>query len=158
MRSWLAESDIAAIVVMLTCCLLVWQRFTTDQWKRRFGAIGSALIKPPTYRALFVLVLVGVVLVSVLPEAAFLLPALDAVGLDIVTVLVGLELRHYLASVARLVGIPTSVAGCRRVLTPLVRYCRDVMQTNPALWSYKCMWLVMWIKMLSGTMSAPRPT
>jgi hypothetical protein len=48
-------------------------------------------------------------------EAAFVLPALDAVGLDIVTIFAALELRHYLASVARLVGIPTSVAVYLRV-------------------------------------------
>ncbi|HEY4367131.1 MAG TPA: hypothetical protein VGN07_07820 [Steroidobacteraceae bacterium] len=154
MKSWLVESHIAAIAVMLTCCLLVWQRFTTDRWKQRFGAIGSALIKPPTYRALFVLVLIGVLLISVLPEAALLLPAFDAVGLDVVTILVSLELRHYVASVARLVGIPTNVAGYRRVLTQLVRHCRDVILTKPVLWPYKCMWIVMWIKMLSGTMRA----
>jgi len=111
METWFIESDIAAIAVILTCCLLVWQRFTTDRWKRRFGAIGSPLIKPPTYRALFFLVLVGVLLVSTLPEAAFLPPALDAVGLDVVTILVALELRHYVALVARLVGIPTSAVG-----------------------------------------------
>ena len=104
MRSWLVESDIAAIAVVLACCLLVLQRFTSDRWKRRFGAIGSPLIKPPTYRVLFLLVVIGVMFISVLPEAAFVLPALDAVGLDIVTISAALELRHYLASSARLVA------------------------------------------------------
>jgi hypothetical protein len=111
MRTWLVESDIAAIAVVLACCfLLVLQRFTSDRWKRRFGEIGSPLVEPPAYRVLFLLVVIGVLLISVLPEAAFVLPALDAVGLDIVTIFAALELRHYLASVARLVGIPTGVA------------------------------------------------
>jgi hypothetical protein len=112
MRTCLVESDIAAIAVLLACCWLVLQRFTSDRWKRRFGAIGSPLIAPPAYRVLFLLVVIGVLLISVLPEAAFVLPALDAVGLDIVTIFAALELRHYLASVARVVGTPTSVAGC----------------------------------------------
>lgn len=145
MKSGLIESDITAIAVIFTCCFLVWQRFTTDAWKRRWGALGSALIKPPAYRALFVLVLIGVVLVATLPEAAFLLPALDAVGLDVVTVLAALELRHYWASVARLLGISAIVAGFRRV------------QTKPELWPYQGMWLVIWVKMLSGTMRVSSP-
>ena len=78
MRTWLVEGDIAATAVVLACCLLVLQRFTSDRWKRRFGAIGSPLIKPPPYRVLFLLVVIGVLLISVLPEAAFVLPALDA--------------------------------------------------------------------------------
>src|SRR2546423_986531 len=99
--SWLIESDIAAITVVLACCLLVLQRFTSDRWKRRFGAIASPLIEPPAYRVLFLLVVVGVLLVSVLPEAAFVFPAVDALGLDIVTILAAIELRHYWVSVAR---------------------------------------------------------
>ena len=58
-----------------------------SRWKRRLGAIGSPLIEPPTYRALFLLIVIGVLLISVLPEAALVLPTLDAVGLDIVTIL-----------------------------------------------------------------------
>ena len=158
MRSWLVESDIAAIAVVLACCLLVLQRFTSDRWKRRFGAIGSPLIKPPTYRVLFLLVVIGVVLISALPEAAFVLPALDAVGLDIVTIFAALELRHYLASAARLVGIPTSVAVYLRVTAQAVSRCGDVLRTNPVLSLYACMWLLIWLRMLTGTMRVSPPT
>jgi hypothetical protein len=157
MRGWLIETDIAAIAVVLACCLLVLQRPTTDRWKHRFGAIGSPLIKPPAYRVLFLLVLIGVLLISVLPEAAFVLPALDAVGLDIVTILAALELRHYLASVARLVGIPTSVAVCLRVPVQVVSRCGDVLRTNPVLWLYACIWPVIWLRTLMGTMRVPPP-
>ena len=157
MRSWLVESDIAAIAVVLACCLLVLQRFTSDRWKRRFGAIGSPLIKPPTYRVLFLLVVIGVLLISVLPEAAFVLPALDAVGLDIVTIFAALELRHYLASVARQVGIPTSVAVYLRVPAQVVSRCGDVLRTNPVLSLYACMWMVIWLRTLMGTMRVPPP-
>lgn len=34
-------------------------------------------------------------------------PAFDAIGLDIVTALVALELRHYILVLMRLVGVPT---------------------------------------------------
>jgi hypothetical protein len=108
MRTWLVESDIAAIAVVLACCLLVLQRFTSDRWKRRFGAIRSPLIERPAYRVLFLLVVIGVLLIAVLPEAAFVLPALDSVGLDIVTIFAALELRHYLASAFRQASPSTS--------------------------------------------------
>lgn len=67
-RCDLMETDPVLIVLtpalVLACCLLVWQR-----WRRRFGAMSSPLMKPPAYRALLVLVLVGVLLVSIAPEA-----------------------------------------------------------------------------------------
>jgi hypothetical protein len=146
MTTWLVASDIAAIAVVLACCLLVLQRFTSDRWKRRFGAIKSPLIEPPAYRVLFLLVVIGVLLISVLPEAAFVLPTLDVVGLDIVTIFAALELRHYLASAARLVGIPTSVAVYLRVSAQVVSRCGDVLRTNPVLWLYACMWPVIWLR------------
>jgi len=55
------------------------------------------VIEAPGHRVLFVLVVIAVLLISALPEAALVLPALDAVGLDLVTILVALELRHYFA-------------------------------------------------------------
>ena len=107
------------------------------KWLNRFRAISSPLLKQPAYRVLFVLVLVGALLIATLPEAAFVLPAIDAVGLDIVTILAALELRHYLATVALLVGIPAGVAIHLRV---------------PGLWPYACMWPVIWIRTLMGAM------
>ena len=107
------------------------------KWMNRFRAIRSPLLEPPAYRVLFVLVLFGALLIATLPEAAFVLPAIDAVGLDIVTILAALELRHYLATVTLLVGIPASVAIYLRV---------------PGLWPYACMWPVIWIRTLMGTM------
>jgi hypothetical protein len=157
MRNWLVESDMAAIAVLLGCCLLVLQRFTSDRWKRRFGAIGSPLIKPPAYRMFFLLVVIGLLLISVLPEAAFVLPAVDALGLDIVTIFAAFELRHYLASVARLMGIPTSVAAYLRVPAQVIRHCGDVLRMNPILWLYACMWPLIWLRTLSGTMNVPPP-
>jgi hypothetical protein len=143
-RDWLTEADIAAIAIVLACCLLVWKLST--RWKHRFGTFGSALIKAPPYRALFVLVLIGILLISTLPEAAFVLPVLDSVGLDIVTILVALELRHYLATIARLVGIPTSVAVYLRIAAQVVTRCGDVLRTNPLVWLYACMWSVIWLR------------
>jgi len=109
---------------------VVLQRFTA-RWKPRFAAISAPLIRSPPYRVLFVLVVIGVLLIATLPEAAFVLPTLDAVGLDIVTFLAALELRHYLAALARAVHIPGSVA---------------VYLTNPALWLYACMWPLIWVR------------
>lgn len=142
MRTWLVESDFAAIAVAFVCCLLVLRRFTSGRWKQRFGAIGSPLMEPPAYRMLFLVVVIGVLLVSTLPEAAFVFPAIDAVGLDIVTILVALELRHYLACVARILGIPTTVDAWRRA---------------PVLWLYACMWPLIWLRTLMGTMAGLRP-
>lgn len=65
-------------------------------------AIRSPVSEAPTYRALFVLVVIGVVLISVLPEATFIIPAIDVVGLDLVTILVTLELSHYLIRAGRM--------------------------------------------------------
>jgi hypothetical protein len=110
------------------------------------------MLDSPSYRVLFLLVITGVLFISVLPEAAFVLPALDAVGLDIVTIFVALELRHYLASTARLVAIPTSVAAYFRVAAQIVSRCGDVLRTNPALLLYACMWMLIWLRMLTGTM------
>ena len=143
------RTDVAATAVVLAGCLLVLKRLA--RWKHRFGAVRSPLLQPPTYRALFVLVLIGALLVSVLPEAAFVLPALDAVGLDIVTILVVFELRHYLASAARLVGIPTDAGVCLRKPVQAVRRCGHILRT-PALWSYACMWPLIWLRTIKGTM------
>jgi hypothetical protein len=147
---------IAVIAVVLASCLPTSQRSAADRWKHRFGAIGSPLIEPPPYRVLFLLVVLGVLLISVLPEAAFVLPALDAVGLDIVTILVALELRHYVASVARLVGVPTGVAVCRRLPAQVVGRSRDVMRTNPVLWLYTCTWAMIWFRAFLAK-DLPRP-
>ena len=102
----------------------------------------SPLIKAPAYRVLFLLVVVGVLLICMLPDAALVLPAVDAVGLDIVTILVALELRHYILLLARLVGLPLN--GFRRGLAPLVSRCVAtlVAPTNPNMWAFACMWML----------------
>ena len=128
-------ADIAATSVVLTGCLFLWKLST--RWKLRFGTFGSALIRGPAYRVLLVLVVIGILLICLVPEAAMVLPAIDAVGLDIVTFLVALELRHYLASLAVLVGIPTSAAVCLRAAAR---------QMNPVRWLYACMWSMIWLR------------
>lgn len=110
-----------------------------NRWKSRLRAFASPLLQTPRYRVLLLLVLVGILLISTLPEAAFVLPALDAVGLDLVTILVAVELRHYLAAVFGLVPIPRRLAVYRHA---------------PALCFYDSMWPVIWIRTLKGTMSA----
>jgi hypothetical protein len=131
MRNWVTETDIAAVAVVVLACGLVVLKHFTGRRKSRFAAISSPLIKPPSYRAMFVVVLIGVLLISTLPEAAYVLPTLDALGLDVVTFLAVLELRHYLGAFARSVRIPSGVA---------------VYVTNPALWLYACMWPLLWVR------------
>jgi hypothetical protein len=155
MKAWFIGHDVVAFAGVLAGCLLVLQRFTTDRWKHRFRAIRSSALEPRAYRVLFLQVVFGVVLISTLPEAAFVLPALDAVGLDIVTISVALELRYYLTSATQLVGIPTSVDVYLRVPAQLMSRCRDVLRTNPVRWLYACMWLVIWTRTL--TMRATPP-
>jgi len=158
MSNWLIPTGAAVIAVVLVCRLWMSQRSATDRWKHRFGAIRSPLIEPPAYRVLFLLVVIGVLLISTLPEAIFVVPALDAVGLDIVTILVALELRHYLTSSGRVLGILTILATFRRGLAQVLGRCRDVMRTNPVLWLYACMWLVIWVRTFLGTMRVPPRT
>jgi hypothetical protein len=123
----------------------------------RWMATRSPLMKAPAYRVLFLLVVVGVLLICMVPEAALVLPALDAVGLDIVTILVAFELRHYILFLARLVGVPTSVNGFRRALAPLVSCCLATMvaPTNPKMWPYACMWALIAFRIVMGSMKVP---
>jgi len=118
MWTWLVKSDIVAMAALFASCLLVLQRFTAERWKRRLAAIGSPMIASPAYRMLFLLVAIGLLLIAVLPEAAFVLPAVDAVGLDIVTIFAAFELRHYLGAAARAMGIPTRFGGYLREEPP----------------------------------------
>jgi hypothetical protein len=147
MWNGLVKSDVVAMAVVLACGWLVLQRLTSDRWQRRFGAMRSPLIERPIYRVLFLLVVIGMLLIAMLPEAAFVFPAIDAVGLDIVTIFAALELRHYLDAVARRVGIPTSAAVYLRVCTGGASRCKDVLRTHPVLWLYACMWPVIWLRM-----------
>jgi hypothetical protein len=113
-------------------------------------AIRSPASETPTYRALFLLVVIGVVLISVLPEATFIIPALDVVGLDLVTILVALELSHYLISTGRMLGIPRIVGVYRRAPAQVVSRCRDVVRTNPKLWLYACVWALISFRAFLG--------
>jgi hypothetical protein len=107
----------------------------------------SRTIEPPACRVLFILVLVGLVLTSMLPEARFIIPAIDVVGLDIVTILVALELSHYLMFVGRMLGVPKLVAVYHHAPGPAVARARDICRTNPRLWLYACSWA--WISLLA---------
>jgi hypothetical protein len=120
-------------------------------------ATRSPLIKAPAYRVLFLLVVVGVLLICMLPEAAFVLPVLDVVGLDIVTILVALELRHYIPLLAQVAGVPTSVNGLRRGLAQLVSRCLAILiaPTNPNMWPYACMWVFIAFRIVMGSMKVP---
>lgn len=158
MGTWLGGLDFVANAVVVACCLLALQRLTSDRWKRRFRAFGSSLIEPPAYRLLFLLVVIGVLLVAMLPEAAFVLPALDSVGLDIVTIFAALELRNYWESAARLVGIPTGIAVYLRGAAQAMNHWGEALRTNPVLSLYACMWLLIWLRMLTGTMRVSPPT
>lgn len=150
MSNWRIASDLAVIAAVLACCIRLSQH--SDRLKRRLGLIGSPLIDSPAYRVLFLLVLVGVLLIAVLPEAVFVLPALDAVGLDVATLLVALELRHFVIHVTGLLRFPRAVAVYRRGSAQFVSRWRGVVQTNPILWFYACMWPMIWVLSFVGKM------
>jgi hypothetical protein len=120
-------------------------------------ATRSPLIKAPAYRVLLLAVVAGGLLICMLPEAAFVLPALDAVGLDIVTIFVAFELRHYLFFLVRLAGVPASVNGLRRGLAPLVSSCLASMiaPTNPRLLPYACMSILIAFRIVMGSSKIP---
>jgi hypothetical protein len=103
-------------------------------------ATRSPLIKAPAYRVLFLLVAAGVLLICALPEAAFVLPALDALGLDIVTILVALELRHSILVLMR----------------PLLSRCLAFMlaPTKLEMLPYACMWILIAFRIVMGRMKA----
>lgn len=121
-------------------------------------AIRSPPIRVPAYRALLLLVAVGILLICMVPEAALVLPALDAVGLDIVTIFVAFELRHYILSLARLLGVPTSVGGLLRGLAPLVSRCLAtvIAPTNPSLRAYTCVCTFIAFRIVTGSMKVLR--
>jgi hypothetical protein len=87
MRNWLIEIGVLSIAALVLWRVLTPQHSPIEQWSRRFGVIRSPMMKPPAYKMLLILVIFGALLITVLPESAFVLPALDAVGLDITTVL-----------------------------------------------------------------------
>ena len=120
-------------------------------------ATRSPLIKTPVYRVLFLLVVVGVLLICTLPEAVFVLPALDALGLDIVTILVALELRHYILVLMRLAGVPTFVNGFRPGIAPFLSRCLAFMiaPTKPEMLPYACMWILIAFRVVMGSMKVP---
>ena len=122
-------------------------------------ATRSPLIKAPAYRVLFLLVAAGVLLICTLPEGAFVLPAFDVVGLDIVTILVALELRHYILVLMRLVGLPTIVNGFRPGIAPLLSRCLTFMiaPTKPEMLPYACMWIRIAFRIVMGRMKVPPP-
>jgi hypothetical protein len=120
-------------------------------------ATRSPLIKAPAYRVLFLLVVAGVLLICMLPEAAFVLPTFDALGLDIVTILVALELRHYILVLMRLAGVPTCVNGFRSGIAPLLSRCLSFMiaPTKPEMLPYACTWILIAFRIVMGSMKVP---
>ena len=115
----------------------------------------SPLLRAPAYRMLFVLVVAGAVLICLLPEAVFILPALDAVGLDIATILVAFELRHYLLSLAQVMGFPTSLDACRRGVATIPGR-RAIALVHPRLWPYACLWALIALRTFLGSMTIPQ--
>ena len=120
-------------------------------------ATRSPLIKAPAYRILFLLVVAGVLLICTLPEAAFVLPAFEAVGLDIVTILVALELRHYILVLMRLGSVLTFVNGFRPGIASLLSRCLAFMiaPTKPEMLPYACIWMLIAFRIVMGSMKVP---
>jgi len=119
-------------------------------------ATRSQLVKTPGYRLLFLLVVVGLLLICMLPEAAFVLPTLDAVGLDIVTIWAGFELRHYILFLARLSGMPT-LNVIRRGLGPPVGRCLSFIlaPTKPEMLPCACVWMLIAFRVVVASLRVP---
>jgi len=156
MRSWLITIAIGSIAAVLLCRALRSQRSPIEQWRHRLGAIRSPIMNPAAYKVLLIFVVVGVLLIAVLPESVFVLPALDAIGLDIATILVALELRHYLTTVRRLIRIRSVLALCRHGPEQLVHRFRETLRSNPALQGYAVLWLLIITRWMLETASSLR--
>jgi hypothetical protein len=102
--------NILALVALVAALIRVVRR-------RRLVPAGSLLIPRQVYWALLLLTVLGLVLMATTPEATIsVLPAFDAVGLDIATILVALELRRYLDAAIRLTAFPMLRALHRRLI------------------------------------------
>jgi hypothetical protein len=137
----LHSTDNAGIAVALLLVLLISWPCAANRWKRRIRALGSPLIESPRYRILFLLVIVGILLISFVPEAVVLITAVDSLGLDIVTIMVAVELGRYLTSMGRLANVSALATECRRRFGQ-IRIRGALMLTRPALWPYACLSLL----------------
>lgn len=91
-------------------------------------------------RLLLVAVIVGVAAAALAPEAGLLLSAVDAIGLDAVTILVAFELRHYISTSARLAAAPLGrVVSCGSPLPVFAPYV-GLIRTCPARRSHVVFW------------------
>jgi hypothetical protein len=102
-----------------------------DRWRRRLDYFRSPLVKPVAYRVALLLVIVGIVLIATLPESALVLPALDAVGWDVVTLFVVFELRHHLGHLAHLVRLPAGLSLLQFARARVVSRLRVVVIGSP---------------------------
>ncbi|MGH8254685.1 MAG: hypothetical protein ACRET0_00525 [Steroidobacteraceae bacterium] len=139
--SQLHSVGVAAIVVALLI-LIFSKRSAAERWKRLFRALRSPLIESPRFRALFLVVTVGILLVSLVPEAAVLIAAVDTLGLDIVTIMVAVELGRYLTAISRSLGVSAIASECRRQAGRILGCRAFVLSARPALWPYACLSLL----------------
>ncbi len=119
---------------------------------RKHGASGTnapSMMPRPLYRALVVLIVIGLVVIVTVPDALLVLPAFDAVGLDVVTVLVALELQRYSQEVLRLVALP----ALRRLGRRARHACLNLAVMAPTVTRYTLISAVsgMYLVMLAGT-------
>ena len=86
-----------------------------------------------------------------------MLPVFDAIGLDIVTILVAFELRHYILVLMRLVSVPTLVNAFRPGIAPFLSRCLAFMiaPTKPEMLPYACTWILIAFGVVMSSMKAP---
>ena len=101
-------------MTFIVALLAIWVLF------RRRERTSESLMRGPLSRILLLLVVVGLVVIAMTPEVWFVLPAFDAIGLDVVTILVALELQRHFQGALRLVGFPAMRHSCHRVLSVLL--------------------------------------
>jgi hypothetical protein len=90
--------------------------------------------------ALTLAIAVGIALVVLMPEANIVFTAVDAAGLDLVTLFIALELRQYIAVAYQLALAPILRIIYRLGPVPIFEPYADLMRGCPSLRSYVVIW------------------
>jgi hypothetical protein len=111
------------------------------RWRQSSNRSGSGFVASSRGQmVLLIAIVLGIALASFMPEASVLLSAVDAIGLDFVTILVALELRYYLAIVFRIGAAPLLRSIYRLGPIPICEPYTEVMRACPTLRCYVVIW------------------
>ena len=119
----------------------------------RRPAADSRVLPKPVHRTLLVLIVIGLLCIALMPEAWFVLPAFDAIGLDVVVALTALELGRYWSGAMRLVAARHVHALGRRLLQVYVNL-PSLRSTTP-YYAIAALWLIVGAKVALHTLLPP---